>query len=94
MLNDYLGQVICAGGDALEIEYKDAKEWLTAFNGSFGIGLGCLTSIEAKPLFAEMAVLKKTRRIIVDGRTYRLRFAKRESFGEWVHRIEIHRDKE
>jgi hypothetical protein len=36
-----------------------------------------------------MDALKKSRRIIVQGKTYRLRFTKHESFGEWVHRIEL-----
>ncbi len=89
MLIEYLQQAIQAGADALEIEYRDSQEWLTAFKGPFGVGLGSLPSGEAEPLFEEMDALKKNRRIVVQGRTYRLRFTKYESFAEWIHRIEL-----
>lgn len=93
MLDDYIEQAVRAGGDALEIEYRDGKEYFTAFSGPFGIGLGCLTSGEAEPILGELALLKKSRHIIVDGKKCRLRFTKHESFGEWVNRIEIIRDR-
>ena len=89
MLVEYLERAIQTGGDALEIEHRDSQEWITVFKGAFGIGLGSLPSDEADPLFEEMKALKKSRRIVVNGKTYRLRFTEYESFGEWVHRIEI-----
>ena len=89
MLTKFLEQVIQAGGNALEIEYRDGKEWVTAFRGPVGVGIGCLTPDEAKPLFKEMASLRKNSRITLSGKTHRLHVAGRESFGELVYRIEI-----
>ena len=59
MLTELLENVLHAGGDELEIEYKDRKEWFTAFDGSIGFGIGSLDSEDAKPVFKEMDELKK-----------------------------------
>ncbi len=89
MLAEYLEKVIASGGDELEIEYRDRKEWFTAFNGPFGFGIGSLDSDKAKPIFKELAELRKTKCITVGTRSYALRFRQFESFGETVYRIQM-----
>lgn len=89
MLVEYLQKVITAGGDELEIEYRDKKEWFTAFKGQSGCGIGSLDSDEAKPIFEELAELKKAKRITIDNRSYALRFRQFESFGETVYWIQM-----
>ena len=49
MLAEYLQKVITIGGNELEIDYRDGKEWFTAFKGPFGFGIGSLDSAKAKP---------------------------------------------
>lgn len=89
VLVEYLQKIISTGGDELEIEYRDGKEWFTAFNGSFGFGIGSLDSGKAKPIFREFEELKKTERIAIDSKDYVLRFRQFESFGETVYRIQM-----
>ena len=89
MLADLVEKSILLGGDALEIEYKDGKEWVTALRGNVGIGIGSMTCDEAKPLFDELKTLRRKRVITIQGSDYRLRFREYESFGEWVYRIDI-----
>lgn len=89
MLVEYLEKVITTGGDELEIEYRDRKEWFTAFKGPLGCGIGSLDSDKAKSIFEELAELRKTKRITVGNRSYTLRFRQFESFGETVYRIQM-----
>ena len=89
MLIEFLEEAVTLGCDALEIEYKDRKEWVFAFKGAVGCGIGNLDPDEAKPLFKEMNELRKKKRAILGGVSYRLVFSRYESFGEWVHRIEV-----
>ncbi len=89
MLAEYLQKVISIGGDELEIEYRDGKEWLTALKGPSGIGIGSLDSDEAKPIFKELAELEKTKRITIGNQSYAFRFRQFESFGETVYRIQM-----
>ncbi len=89
MLVEYLQKVITTGGDELEIEYRDRREWFTAFNGPLGFGIGSLDSDKAKPIFKELAELRKTKRITVGNQSYALRFRQFESFGETVYRIQM-----
>ncbi|MCL0077248.1 hypothetical protein M1O12_04450 [Dehalococcoidia bacterium] len=89
MLVEYLQKVIASGGDEPEIEYRDRKEWFTAFNGPLGVGIGSLDSDKAKPIFKELAELKKAERVTIGNQSYALRFRQFESFGETVHRIQM-----
>ena len=89
MLVEYLQEVITAGGDELEIEYRDQKEWFTAFKGPVGVGIGSLDSDKAKSIFKEMKELKKAKRITIGNQEYALRFREFESFGETVYRIQM-----
>lgn len=89
MLTELLEKVLHAGGDELEIEYRDQKEWFTAFNGPVGCGIGSLDSESAKPVFKEMDELKKRKQVSIGNRIYTLRFREFESFGETVYRIQM-----
>ena len=59
MLMEFLEKALTMGCGSIEIEYKDHKEWVFAFSGSLGAGIGCLDPDEAKPMFKEMDDLKK-----------------------------------
>ena len=89
MLKELLEKVLHAGGDELEIEYRDRKEWFTAFKGPVGFGIGTLESKHAKPVFTEMDELKKRKLLTIGNRTYALHFREFESFGETVYRIQM-----
>jgi hypothetical protein len=93
MLVEFLEKALAIGGDSIEIEYKDRKEWVTAFSDGMGYGIGCLDSDKAKPMFQEIDDLKKTKLVTIGGVTYRLVFSQQESFGELVHRIRMKRDR-
>jgi hypothetical protein len=93
MLDDFLRQAIELNADSLEIEYKDRKEWLTAFRGNLGFGIGAVDSEESDVLFDELKGLKRSKRVIVSGVTYCLSFSSYDSFGEQVQRIRWKPDK-
>ena len=89
MLIEFLEKALAIGADSIEIEYKDRKEWVTAFWDCVGFGIGCLDRDEAKPMFKEMDDLKKTKLVTIGGATHRLVFSRYDSFGEWVYRIRM-----
>jgi hypothetical protein len=89
MLMKFLEKALAMGCDSIEIEYKDRKEWIFAFSGSMGCGIGCLDPDEAKPMFKEIDALRKQKEVTIGGVKYRLALSRYESFGEWVHRIQM-----
>jgi hypothetical protein len=89
MLLQLLEKAISLGGTSVEIEHRYGKEEITAFNGPIGFGIACLEGEDGKSLFTEMDQLRKTRRALIGGVEHRLVFSGYESFGEWVHRIQI-----
>src|SRR2546427_4685088 len=89
MLIEFLEKAVATGCDSIEIEYKDGKEWVTAFWDRVGYGIGHLDSDEAKPMFKEIDDLKRKKEVTIGGVRYRLAFSRYESFGEWVYRIRI-----
>lgn len=86
MLMEAIEKTIEMGGNAVEIEYKDRKQWITALQdqGGFGVGFGIASvpsnSKQSEHLFADMDRLKKKKEIIVGGIKYRLAFSRYESF--------------
>jgi hypothetical protein len=82
MLMEFLEKALATGCDSIEIEYKDGKEWVTAFSDRLGCGIGCLDADEAKPMFKEMDDLKRKKEVTIGGVRYRLAFSRYESFGE------------
>jgi hypothetical protein len=82
MLTEFLEKALATGGDSIEIEYKDGKEWVTACRDCVGFGIGALDREEAKRMFKEMDDLKKKKEVTIGGVKYRLAFSRYESFGE------------
>jgi hypothetical protein len=87
MLSDFLQKAISLDADRLEIEYKDCEEWITAFCGDMGLGIGSVDSTQRDKLFQELRQLKKSKRITILGKEYRLTFSEYESFGETVYEM-------
>lgn len=71
MLMGFLEKTVAMGRDSIEIEYKDRKEWIFAYSGCVGCGIGCLNPDEAKPIFKEMDNLKKRKEVTIGGIKYR-----------------------
>jgi hypothetical protein len=92
MLTEFLEKAIGLNADRLEIEYKDRHEWVTAFRGNLGIGIGSIDSTQSDELFEEIKSFKKSKRAILSGEVYRLSFSKHSSFGETVHEIRWKRE--
>ena len=72
MLIDFLEKAVATGCDSIEIEYKDGKEWVTAFWDCIGYGIGHLDPDEAKPMFKEMDDLKRKKEVTISGVRYGL----------------------
>ncbi len=94
MLMEYLERAHEIGADAIEIERKDGKEWIFAYSGNMGAGIGSLPPSQLKAILKEMDDLKKTKLVALGGVAVRLKFSSYESFGEWVYRIELKRVEE
>ena len=92
MLSEYLQKAISMNADWMEIEYKDRQEWITAFRGNMGLGIGSVDSTEKDKLFEDLRQLKKSKRITILGKDYRLSFKEHDSFGETVHEVRWKRD--
>jgi hypothetical protein len=89
MLLELLEKAVSIGATRVEIERKDGREWIFAFHGQIGAGIGSADGKDAKLLFQELDALKKTKRADLNGMPYRLVFSQYESFGEWVDVIEM-----
>ena len=87
MLAAFLQKAMSLNADKLEIEYKDRREWITAFRGDMGLGIESVDSTERDTLFEELKQLRKSKRITISGNECRLSFSEYESFGETVYEI-------
>ncbi len=87
MLSDFLQKAISLNADRLEIEYKDGEEWITACCGNMGVGIGSVDSTQRDKLFEELEQFRKSKRVTLLGKEYRLRFSAYESFGETVYEV-------
>ncbi len=87
MMSDLLQRAMALNADRLEIEYKDGAEWITAFRGNMGLGIGSVDSTKRDKLFEDLKQLKKSKQVTVLGVVYRLSFSEYESFGETVYEI-------
>ena len=92
IIEELAAETICAGGDAVEVEYKDGYEEVFPVKGQFGTSIGFRldrSSQEAKSLREELyKIAKKRRRLTVSGREYELRCRIYENFGEHAFRLE------
>ncbi len=87
MLSEFLEKAISLNADRLEIEYKDGEEWITAFCGDMGVGIGSLDSTQRDKLFEELEQIRKSKRVTLLGKVYHLTFSEYESFGETVYEM-------
>jgi hypothetical protein len=87
MLSDFLQKAISLNADRLEIEYKDGEEWITAFCGDMGLGIGSVDSTQRDKLFEELEQFRKSKHVTLLGKVYRLIFSEYESFGETVYEM-------
>jgi hypothetical protein len=78
MLSEFLQKAISLNADRLEIEYKDGEEWITAFCGDMGVGIGSVDSTKRDKLFNDLEQLRKSKRVSLSGNEYRLRFSEYE----------------
>ena len=92
MLSGFLQKAMSLNADRLEIEYKDGNEWITAFRGDMGLGIGSVDSTKRDNLFQELEQFKKSKRVTLLGNVYRLTFSEYESFGETVYAIRWKRE--
>jgi hypothetical protein len=92
MLTEFLEKAIGLNADSVEIEYKDRQEWVTAFRGNLGIGIGSVDSTQSDELFEDIKRFKKSKRATLLGQVYRLSFSESESFGEPVYEIRWKRE--
>ncbi len=73
------------GTQAIEVEYKDGREWVFANQGGVGIGIAnyASSSTDGKELRGNLyAAAKKPVRTVIGGRLYILKVRVFESFGE------------
>lgn len=89
MLSGFLAKALEMGCNEIEVEYKDGHEEITAFQGSFGFGIGSVRTRDAEPLFTEIKDLKRKKRITIGGAGYKVTVSTYESFGEWAYRIQL-----
>ena len=89
MLKEFLQKAVEMNADKIEVEYKDGQEFITALRGYHGFGIGTLpaNSKESEELFEEIYTLKKTKRVEINGISYRASVSRYEDFGEWAYRI-------
>jgi hypothetical protein len=92
MLSEFLQNAISLNADRLEIEYKDGNEWITAFRGDMGFGIGSVDSAKRDQLFNDLEQLRKSKRVTLVGDLYRLTFSEYESFGETVYEVRWKRE--
>lgn len=90
-LEQIVSQAIRAGGEALEVEYKDGYEEVCVVKGMTGLGFRLKSSSrEARSLREALyKIAKKKQRISVDGCEYELRCRVYNSFGEDAFRVEL-----
>ena len=92
IVEEIASQTIRAGGDAVEVEYKDGYEEVFPVAGRSGTSVGFRlnsSSQEAKSLREELyKIARKRRRLTVSGREYELQCRIYDSFGEHAFRLQ------
>jgi hypothetical protein len=87
-----VAQAVSYGADELDIEYKDEYEEICAMKNGMGFGIARLESSgeEACDLRKVLcAIGRKGKHILVDGKTFQLKVASYDSFGETAYRVKI-----
>jgi hypothetical protein len=89
MLMEYLERAVELGGDAIEFEYDEGREWFFVFKNNMSFSIASLDPREFEDLYDEIQRQKKKKQAMIGGTAYRLIYSRYDSFGEWVHRFEI-----
>jgi len=89
MLEDLLKKAVEIGADRVEIECEEGARLVSAFCGPTGISIARLDAAQWDAVYEQMKAMKKRRRIMLGGASYRLAFSQYQSFGEWVFVIRI-----
>jgi len=89
MLEDLLKNAVEMGADQVEIECEDRARLVSAFCGPTGVSIAWLDAAQWNVVYEQMRALKRRRRIVLDGASYRLAFSQYQSFDEWVFVIRI-----
>jgi len=74
---------------ALRSNVRTEPRLVSAFCGPAGVGIAWLDAVQWDVVYEQMKKMKKTRRTVLDGASYRLAFSKYQSFGERVFVIRI-----
>ena len=92
ILEELLSEVIRLGADALEVEYDEGIDEVTAIKGDVGVGIADLRrpSPEARSLSRELHALgKRKRRMTIEGSEYEVQGRCYESFGEEAFHVDV-----
>ena len=92
MLLEFLEKAVGLNADSLEVGYENGTEWITAFRGDVGVGIGSVDSTDREALLEELRALKKSKRATVLGKEYRLSFSSHDSLGETVYQMRWKRE--
>jgi hypothetical protein len=93
MLLELIQKAIGYGCNALDVEYEDGKQWVTAMyevgNSGSGFSIAALDAAESRVLLQEMNNFKRRKYVSVEGIQYRLVISKYQSFMEWAYKIQF-----
>ena len=92
LLEDLCAHALSCGGESIEVEYKDGREWVFARKGetAFGTANFASSSRDAKELRENLyAAQKKPVRTAIGGQVWILKVGVYDSFGEDAFRVRI-----
>lgn len=92
LLEDLSAHALACGAEAIEVENRDGREWVSVLQGTARHAVANFTSSgsEAMELRQNLsAVRKKALRTSIGGRVWILRVSAKEGFGEDVFRVSI-----
>jgi hypothetical protein len=92
LLEGLCGHALSLGAQSIEVEYKDGREWVFAFNGGTGISIANYksSSADGKELRGNLyAAAKKPVRTVMGGHVYILKVRVSDSFGEDAFDVSI-----
>ena len=92
LLEDLCEHALSCGGQSIEVEYKDRREWVFVRQGdvAFGVANFASSSRESKELRENLyAARKKPVRTAIGGQVWILKVGVYDSFGEDAFRVRI-----
>jgi hypothetical protein len=92
ILLELMAKTLAVGAHEMQVEYKDRKELVLAFQEGIGFGIASLdaSSEEAQALREVLYQIRRKQKIVtIEGVEYRIRVRIHQSFGEDAFRITI-----